>query len=181
MYPILCWFIPFLFFRYHVMFHQAVLSPALPKHFKVFELSNSDLLPSNVQQHVRNDLHVWIVTDGQWSHLLLPYYNKVFQDILHHLIKVFNNLQHPVKVAILNLFIYMYDFLCGVYYSMNSVSDFLNLNLKLFLISIIIINLLIIYHRSNQLKEVQRDIQPYYVFITHNMYVECHDEHVMIP
>ena len=115
----------------------------------------------------------------------------MFQDILHHLIGVFINLQHPVKVAILNLFIYMYDFLCGVYYSMNSVSDFLNLNLKLFLISIIIINLLIIYHRSNQLKEVQRDIhvidplanvfRPYYVFITHNMYVECHDEHVMIP
>ena len=84
-----------------MMFRQAVLSPALPKHFKVFELSNSDLLPSNVQQHVRNDLHVWIVTDGQWSHLLLPYRNKVFQDILHHLIGVFINLQHPVKVAIL--------------------------------------------------------------------------------
>ena len=84
------------------MFRQAVLSPALPKHFKVFELSNSVLLPPHVQQHVRNDLHVWIVTDGQWSHLLLPYWNKVFQDILHHLIGVFINLQHPVKVAIYN-------------------------------------------------------------------------------
>ena len=48
-------------------------------------------------------------------------------------------------------------------------------------------NLLTVYHRSNQLKEVQRDIidplanvfRPYYVFITHDMYVECHDEHVM--
>ena len=67
-----------------MMFRQAVLSPALPKHIKVFELSNSVLLPPHVQQHVRNDLHVWIVTDGQWSHLLLPYWNKVFQDILHH-------------------------------------------------------------------------------------------------
>ena len=37
--------------------------------------------------------------DGQWSHLLLPYWNKVFQDILHHLIGVFINLQHLVKVA----------------------------------------------------------------------------------
>ena len=104
-----------------MMFRQAVLSPTLSKHFKVFELSNSDLLPSNVQQHVRNDLHVWIVTDRQWSHLLLLYWNKVFQDTLHHLIGVFINLQHPVKVAIMiNISTCMHTCTFSVYYCVTS-------------------------------------------------------------
>ena len=97
-YPILCSPFPILQITWCFV-KPCYLQPYPNTVIKVFELSNSVLLPSHVQQHVRNDLHVWIVTDGQWSHLLLPYWNKVFQDILHHQIGVFINLQHPVKVA----------------------------------------------------------------------------------
>ena len=76
------------------MFQQAVLSPSLPEDIKVFQLTDKKLLPERVQGQVQNNLHVWVVTNGEWSHLALPHEDG----ISHHLIGVFNRLQHPLKV-----------------------------------------------------------------------------------
>lgn len=83
----------------HTKFQQAVISPSLPKHFEVFELANKNQLPQAVRSQVKDKLHVWIVTSGQWSHIGLPQRGIHADGLFHNLISIFSKLQHPLKVS----------------------------------------------------------------------------------
>ena len=70
----------------------------------MFQVTNKALLPQENLKQVKKDLHVWVVTDGEWSYLKLPYRGMGPNEMMHYISGVFSKLQFPLKVSLLVLF-----------------------------------------------------------------------------
>ena len=80
------------------VFQQAILSPTLPECIKVFQTADKALLPSEYRGLIQYSLHVWVVTEEQWSQLALPRSSKT--EVVSYLTGIFKKLQYSLKVPV---------------------------------------------------------------------------------
>ena len=140
----------------------------------MFQVTNKALLPQENLKQVKKNLHVWVVTDGEWSHLKLPYRGVGANEMMHYIVGVFSKLQFPLKVSLLALFseVHHLSFLLLpllkiTYKSPDSYTEYKEARFNIF----------VVYCHSDQIYEVEKTLinplvnifRPYFVFITFNV------------
>ena len=139
----------------------------------MFQVTNKALLPQENLKKVKKDLHVWVVTDGEWSHLKLPYRGVGPNEMMHYISGVFSKLQFPLKVSLLVFFSevnhlsFLLPLLKITYMSLDSYNKYKEARFNIF----------VVYYYSDQIYEVEKTLinplvnifRPYFVFITFNV------------